>query len=106
VAKAWGGRFQGDTDPRVENFTESISFDARLAAYDIQGSQAHARMLATAGLITDDESRQIIAALPRQNLITRGNSPRLVDAGMAIRSHVAIDARKCTGPFYTGRKRR
>ncbi len=63
MGKAWGGRFQGDTDPRVERFTESISFDARLAAYDIRGSQAHARMLASVGLISDEESRQIIAAL-------------------------------------------
>ena len=38
VAKAWGGRFNGKTDPRVEKFTESISFDARLAAVDIKGS--------------------------------------------------------------------
>ena len=30
MAKAWGGRFQQATDARVEAFTESISFDARL----------------------------------------------------------------------------
>ena len=34
--KAWGGRFEGETDPRVETFTESISFDKRLAPYDIR----------------------------------------------------------------------
>ena len=63
AAKAWGGRFQGETDPRVEKFTESISFDARLAAIDIRGSQAHARMLAHVGLLSDDECRQIVTAL-------------------------------------------
>ncbi len=63
AAKAWGGRFAQATDPRVETFTESISFDARLAKFDIQGSQAHARMLAHVGLISDDERDQIIAAL-------------------------------------------
>ena len=63
AAKAWGGRFQQQTDARVEAFTESISFDSRLAAVDIQGSQAHARMLAKVGLISDDECRQIVETL-------------------------------------------
>ena len=63
AAKAWGGRFEGKTDPRVEKFTESISFDARLAGVDIRGSQAHARMLAHVGLITAVECDSICAAL-------------------------------------------
>ena len=63
MAKAWGGAFSQATDPRVEKFTESISFDARLAAVDIQGSQAHARMLAAVGLITAVERDAIITAL-------------------------------------------
>ena len=63
MAKAWGGRFKGQTDPRVEAFTESISFDYRLAPHDIRGSQAHARMLAHVGLLTDDEATQVIDGL-------------------------------------------
>ena len=63
MAKAWGGRFDGKTDPRVEKFTESISFDARLAAVDIRGSQAHARMLAHVGLLTAAESASICSTL-------------------------------------------
>jgi argininosuccinate lyase len=63
AAKAWGGRFHQPTDPRVKRFTESIRFDHRLAKYDIQGSQAHARMLAHVGLISDAECSQICAAL-------------------------------------------
>lgn len=62
-AKAWGGAFDEKTDPRVEKFTESISFDSRLAAVDIRGSQAHARMLAKVGLLTADECRQIVETL-------------------------------------------
>jgi argininosuccinate lyase len=61
--KAWGGRFQEATDPRVERFTESISFDRRLAAVDIRGSKAHATMLAQVGLLTADECQTIVAAL-------------------------------------------
>ena len=63
AAKAWGGRFAQATDPRVEKFTESISFDARLAPFDIRGSQAHARMLAHVGLIDDSERDQIVTTL-------------------------------------------
>ena len=61
--KPWGGAFDEQTDPRVEKFTESISFDHRLATVDIRGSQAHARMLAKVGLITADECRQIVETL-------------------------------------------
>ena len=63
MAKAWGGRFGQQTDPRVEAFTESISFDARLAEVDVRGSTAHAKMLAQVGLITKDERDQIVASL-------------------------------------------
>src|SRR5262249_25627263 len=44
-------------------FTESISFDHRLYRQDITGSQAHARMLATVGLLSADEADRIVAAL-------------------------------------------
>ena len=57
--KAWGGVFDQATDRRVEQFTESISFDQRLYAHDIEGSLAHAAMLTDVGLLTADEYRQI-----------------------------------------------
>jgi len=61
--KTWGGRFSGETDNRVEAFTESISFDRRLYRHDIAASQAHARMLAEVGLLTADEAERIVHAL-------------------------------------------
>src|SRR6266849_6584553 len=71
--KTWGGRFQGDTDQRVEAFTESISVDRRLYRQDIQASQAHARMLAEVGLLAPEESQAIIIALGAiQGEIERG----------------------------------
>jgi argininosuccinate lyase len=57
------GVFQVAADPRVEKFTESVSFDRRLYAHDIQGSIAHAQMLAKVGLLSDDECQQIRQAL-------------------------------------------
>src|SRR5881398_3012031 len=72
--KTWGGRFTGQTDARVEDFTESISFDRRLYKHDILASQAHARMLAEVGLLTRDEAEQIVSALDAiAGDIERGN---------------------------------
>ncbi len=63
--KTWGGRFTTATDARVEAYTESISYDRRLFRQDIRASQAHARMLAEVGLLTESEAEQIGAALDR-----------------------------------------
>src|SRR6476646_12034947 len=61
--KTWGGRFAAPTDRLVEQFTESISFDRRLYPQDVRASQAHARMLAAAGILTPAEAEQIATAL-------------------------------------------
>ncbi len=61
--KLWDGRFQESTNSLVEEFNASISFDYKLAKYDIQGSIAHAKMLADCGIITVDDSQEIIAGL-------------------------------------------
>lgn len=59
ASKAWGGVFEEATDPRMEKFTESISFDRRLYRQDIRGSQAHAAMLAKVGVLTETEAQTI-----------------------------------------------
>ncbi len=61
--KPWGGVFDGATDPRVEKFTESVSFDHRLYRHDILGSLAHADMLAKVGCLTEQERQQIQTGL-------------------------------------------
>src|SRR3954466_13503239 len=63
ASKAWGGRFGEKTDRRVEEFTESISFDRRLLEHDIRGSIAHAEMLSHVGLLTPQECQQIVRGL-------------------------------------------
>lgn len=57
------GVFSQATDGRVERFTESVSFDARLYAHDIQGSIAHAEMLGKVGLLSAEEVEAIRAGL-------------------------------------------
>ncbi|MBV8350811.1 MAG: argininosuccinate lyase, partial [Verrucomicrobia bacterium] len=59
----WKGRFQQETAPTVQRFTESISFDWRLYKFDIQGSSAHASALEKAGLLTPEERGQIETGL-------------------------------------------
>jgi len=61
--KAWGGVFREPTDKRVELFSESISYDRRLADDDIDGSIAHARMLAQCGLVSVQEADTIAQVL-------------------------------------------
>ena len=59
----WGGRFNQPTDAFVQEFTASVQFDQRMYAYDIQGSIAHATMLAKVNVLTNEESKTIIAGL-------------------------------------------
>ena len=61
--KLWDGRFQEATDAFVEAFTESVSFDKRLAEVDIRGSIAHATMLNTVKVLTNEEADEIISGL-------------------------------------------
>src|SRR3981189_1906504 len=63
ASKPWGGRFGQKTDRRVEQFTESISFDRRLFEHDTKAAIAHAEMLAHVGLITNTECQQIVRGL-------------------------------------------
>ncbi len=59
----WGGRFAAGPTALMQRFSESVSFDRRLAPFDIVGSQAHAAMLARVGLLTAREHAAIHAGL-------------------------------------------
>jgi argininosuccinate lyase len=61
--KTWGGRFKKSLHPIAKQFNASLSVDHILFAYDIQGSIAHANMLAAEGIISVDESSIISHAL-------------------------------------------
>ena len=61
--KAWGGRFQEESISWVEEFNASIHFDKVLIEEDINGSLAHAGMLAAQNIISEDEYSQIKAGL-------------------------------------------
>ncbi len=60
--KLWGGRFETGPSEIFERFSGSLDFDRRLIGADIQGSQAFARALERAGILTADERARIVEA--------------------------------------------
>ena len=61
----WGGHYATDPAPLMAQINASIGFDKRLAAQDLAGSRAHARMLAATGVITAEERDAILDGLAR-----------------------------------------
>ena len=59
----WGGRFTGGPADALAALSRSTHFDWRLAAYDIAGSKAHARVLHQAGLLDDATLAAMLAGL-------------------------------------------
>ena len=95
--RTWGGRFSGDTDARVADFTRSIEIDAALAADDIAGSIAHVRGLGRAGLLTDDEVGSLtdgLMALARDAAAgTLDWDPTLEDVHMNVEAALVREGR-------------
>ena len=65
MASLWGGRFEKDMDTLVKYYNASIFFDQRMYNEDIDGSIAHATMLAKQGIISAEERDQILAGLEK-----------------------------------------
>jgi argininosuccinate lyase len=59
----WGGRFGTSPAEAFERLNASIPFDVRLAPYDIKGSIAHARVLGVQGIVSNEESAELIRGL-------------------------------------------
>ncbi|MDX6380127.1 MAG: argininosuccinate lyase [Rubrobacteraceae bacterium] len=59
----WGGRFASSPAEAFERLNASISFDVRLAPYDIEGSIVHARMLGDTGIISAGEAEELVRGL-------------------------------------------
>ncbi len=107
--KLWSGRFTEATDAFVESFTASVGFDQRLALYDIQGSIAHATMLAQVNIITSDECATIIEGLNNIRIdIETGNfnwSIELEDVHMNIEARLTDRIGVAGKKLHTGRSR-
>ncbi len=107
--KLWAGRFTEPTDAFVEAFTASVEFDQRLAPQDIQGSIAHATMLARQGILTESEREAIVKGL---NLILdrieNGHfdwSVEREDVHMNIEAALTAEIGEAGKKLHTGRSR-
>ena len=107
--KLWAGRFAEPTDAFVEAFTASVEFDQRLAPYDIQGSIAHATMLARQGILSEQERDDIVDGLLRiLARIEAGQfrwSVALEDVHMNIEAALTEDIGIAGKKLHTGRSR-
>ena len=107
--KLWGGRFSEATESSVEEFTQSIEYDARLYKHDILGSKAHARMLARQGLLTESECSAILAGLDEiREEIESGTfvfRPELEDIHMNIEKALTEKTGEAGAKLHTGRSR-
>ncbi len=63
MSKLWGARFDKKSDQLADQFTFSISYDYRLAMYDVIGSISHAQMLGKQGIIPKADASKIVAGL-------------------------------------------
>jgi argininosuccinate lyase len=105
----WGGRFAASPDALMEAINASIDFDRRLAAEDVEGSRAHAAMLAATGIITEADAGAI-----REGLLTvlseieRGEfafSAALEDIHMNVEARLHELIGPAAGRLHTARSR-
>lgn len=104
-----GGRFVGAVDPLMEKFNASIGYDKRLCFVDLQGSAAYAVALSRAGILTEDESAQLVAGLHEVEKEWADGSFTIVSSDEDI--HTANERRlteligDVAGKLHTGRSR-
>jgi len=105
----WGGRFSAGPDAIMEAINASIGYDQRMARQDIEGSRAHAAMLAATGVITEDDAKVI-----REGLLTvlaeieAGNfafSTALEDIHMNVEARLKEIVGEPAGRLHTARSR-
>jgi len=104
----WGGRFSEGAADLMVRIGESVSFDQRLAPFDVQGSKAQAAMLAHVGLITQEEGEAIHCGLDA--ILARINAgefkwdPELEDVHMNIEQALTADV-PAAAKLHTARSR-
>ena len=104
----WGGRFSDRPDLLMQIFGESVSFDKRLAPYDLQGSLGHASMLAHVGLLTEAEFSEIRSGI--EELTEEIKSPEfswkleLEDVHMNL-EQALLEKTEVAAKLHTGRSR-
>jgi argininosuccinate lyase len=109
IDKPWGGRFTEKTSAAAESFSGSIHFDMRLYRYDIAGSRAHAKMLASIGLLTGAEVDLILDGLTAIESEIENKTfvfrPELEDIHMNIEKALVEKVGRAGEKLHTARSR-
>ncbi len=109
IDKPWGGRFREATHELVEEFTESVSFDRRLALHDIRQNLAHVEALRAAGILTEAEAEKLSRGLREiEEEIREGRfvfRRELEDVHMNIEQALREKIGPLAGKLHTGRSR-
>jgi argininosuccinate lyase len=102
-------RFRKDPDPRFWRLNRSLEFDWRLAPYDLDQSQAHARALRVIGVLDDEELERIVAGLDRVRERIGENGFRFEEADedihMAVERLLGEEIGPLAGKLHAGRSR-
>ena len=107
--RMWGGRFEGETDPRAADFGRSIEVDRALAADDLQGSIAHVHGLARAGVLTAEEESLLVEGFRALAADVQAGGlrwdPALEDVHLNLEAALAAKIGPLAGKLHTGRSR-
>ena len=107
--KLWGGRFNKETDKRVNDFNSSIAFDSRMYREDIEGSIAHATMLGETGIIAKPDSEAIVSGLKEILSDIEAGSVEFLEDAEDIHMNIEVILTKRLGDLgkmlHTGRSR-
>jgi len=105
----WGGRFAAQPADAMQAINASIDTDKRLWREDIEGSKAHADMLAGQGIITQEDNTAIQAGLDQIAAeIVTGNfefSTELEDIHLNIEARLTERIGEAGKRLHTGRSR-
>ena len=108
-AALWGGRFEAHPAEFVQRYGASLPFDRRMWAEDIQGSKAHASMLAEVGVISSDDAAAICEGLDAVGAsIAEGSFAFDIndeDIHMAVEKNLTERIGAAGGRLHTGRSR-
>ena len=103
------GRFSEPTDDFVARFTASVGFDRRLYHHDIDGSVAHARMLAKVRVLSDEERDAVVGGLETIRAEIEAGTFEWSDALEDIHMHIEARLTELVGEagkkLHTGRSR-
>ncbi|NPB06097.1 MAG: argininosuccinate lyase [Aquificae bacterium] len=109
MKKPWSGRFKEQTDPFVEEFTQSVSFDYQLALEDIEQNEAHVKTLVKAGVLTEEEGEKLLKELRRlKQLVKEGRfnwRKELEDVHMNVEAYLTERLGPLGKKLHTARSR-